>query len=89
MKSFVLGLITGAIVTGLTAILVGSFYLTEKKDFFVDQGYAEAQKDITTKLRETFPPLETLADYSTLYDFKETSVVVVEEQGVKTLRIDE
>jgi hypothetical protein len=87
--AFIAGLIAGvALVAAIGRYAIYPAVAREKVEFGRNQGYANAQADVATKI----PPVlgsdfSKEEKYTVFYQIKDVDVVVVERNGVKTLRL--
>ena len=86
---FIVGLIVGVAMTGA----VGRFVIYpavagEKEEFGRNQGYAIGQIDVAAKIPAALgSDFSKDERYTMFYQVKDVDVVIVERNGVKTLRV--
>ncbi|MBU2714085.1 hypothetical protein [Zooshikella harenae] len=86
MKVFV-GFLIGIVASSSIFI---PFLISQQKakyEFGLNAGIVHGMQEATNKIEKKFGEIDSQADYETLYSVKATSVVVVEVNGVKTVRV--
>lgn len=88
--SFIIGLIVGVvIIAAVGRYLIYPAVAREKEEFGRNQGYATGQIDIARKIPATLgSDFSKDEKHSVFYQIKDVDVVVVERNGVKTLRVN-
>jgi hypothetical protein len=92
MRAAILHLISAVVGGAIGAALVVWLYLPgfghEKEEFGRREGYAQGQIAVAAKLPAALgSDFSKTEKYSTFYEVKDVDVLVVERNGVKTLRV--
>ena len=86
LKTFTLGFICGGFLVGLLALFQINEERTQKYEMGKDHGSIEAFVEIYDAIKSEYGPIQELGEEKLLYSQKATDIVVVEENGVKTIR---
>lgn len=89
MITFIVGFIVGVAITGaVRRYVIYPAVAHDKEEFGRNQGYARGQIDIALKIPEALgSDFSKTEKYTSFYGVKDIDVVLVERNGVKTLRV--
>ena len=86
MKVFILGFMSGAILVGLVAIFQIKEERIQKYEMGKGHGSIDSFVEIYDAIKFEFGPIQEGTEEKLLYSKKATDIVVIEENGVKTIR---
>ncbi len=89
MKKFYLGLALGVLASSLVFIPLIKVEQRDKQEFGYNQGSIAGVIYATDKIRQEFGSWDERGDFTRLFSAKMATVVSIEVNGVKTIRVSD